>query len=344
MKLSALSVIFRIMLDWKKVPKPIIALAPMADMTDQPFCRICKEIGVPYIWREMVSAEAIVRGNLKTRAMTEISEFERPVIQQLFGNDPARLAEAARIIEEMFQPDGIDINMGCPVRKITENFDGSSLMRDPERAADIVKAIKGAVKTPVSVKTRLGWSKDDEILTFAKVLEDAGADLLTIHGRTKEQGYSGVSNWTRIGQAKAVVSIPVILNGDVVDGAGAKRALEMTGADGVMLGRGALGNPWIFNEIADSVGATPAFAWAGTRPPPTLEDRISTVLRHAHYQIERYGEGGLVKLRKHFPYYFKKELHDRYPEIDFVALRSALVRVSTYLELEDVLSHVIPAN
>jgi len=320
------------MLNWKNVPKPIIALAPMADMTDQPFCRICKEIGVPYIWREMVSAEAIVRGNKKTRAMTSISDFERPVVQQLFGNDPSRLAEAARIIEELFQPDGIDINMGCPVRKITENFDGSSLMRDPERAASIVRSVKAAIKTPVSIKTRLGWSKDDEILEFAKVIEGAGADLITIHGRTKEQGYSGVANWTRIGQVKQSLSIPVILNGDVVDGAGAKRALEMTEADGVMLGRGALGNPWVFNEIGTALGVPRTSYFV-----PSLEERINTVLRHARYQIERYGEGGLVKLRKHFPYYFKKELHDKYPKVDLVALRSALVRVSTYQELEEAL-------
>lgn len=321
------------MLDWKSVPKPIIALAPMADMTDQPFCRICKEIGVPYIWREMVSAEAIVRGSLKTRAMTGITDAERPVVQQLFGNDPAKLAEAARIVEELQRPDGIDINMGCPVRKITENFDGSSLMRDPERAAAIVKAVKAAVKVPVSVKTRLGWSKDTEILEFARVLEKAGADLVTVHGRTKEQGYSGTANWERIGEVKRLLSIPVVLNGDVVDGPTAKKALELTGADGVMVGRGALGNPWLFNEIAA------AFDARSTKyVEPSLSERIQTVLRHARYQVERYGEGGLVKLRKHLPFYFKKELKAEYPDIDFTELRSRLVRISTLSELESVLA------
>ncbi len=321
------------MLDWKSVPKPIIALAPMADMTDQPFCRICKEIGVPYIWREMVSAEAIVRGSLKTRAMTGITDAERPVVQQLFGNDPAKLAEAARIVEELQRPDGIDINMGCPVRKITENFDGSSLMRDPERAAVIVKAVKAAVKVPVSVKTRLGWSKETEILEFARVLEKAGADLVTVHGRTKEQGYSGTANWERIGEVKRLLSIPVVLNGDVVDGPTAKKALELTGADGVMVGRGALGNPWLFNEIAA------AFDALSTKyVEPSLSERIQTVLRHARYQVERYGEGGLVKLRKHLPFYFKKELKAEYPDIDFTELRSRLVRISTLSELESVLA------
>ncbi len=328
------------MLNWKKVPKPIIALAPMADMTDQPFCRICKEVGVPYIWREMVSAEAVVRGNLKTRAMTDISDSERPVIQQLFGNDPAKLAEAARIVEELQKPDGIDINMGCPVRKITENFDGSSLMRDPERAVAIVKALKAAVKVPVSVKTRLGWSKDDEILEFAKVIENAGADLITIHGRTKEQGYAGTANWEPIGRVKAGLSIPVILNGDVVDGASAKRALDQTKADGVMLGRGALGNPWVFNEVLDFVGVPLAGARAGTRPAPTIDDRVTVALRHARYQVERYGEQGLVKLRKHLPFYFKKELKSEYPQIDFTDLRSKLVRISTLAELESILNSI----
>jgi nifR3 family TIM-barrel protein len=319
------------MLDWRSASKPILALAPMADMTDQPFCRICKEVGVPYIWREMVSAEAIVRGNLKTRAMTEISDGERPVIQQLFGNDPGKLAEAARIVEELQKPDGIDINMGCPVRKITENFDGSSLMRDSDRAAAIVKAVRAAVKVPVSVKTRLGWSRDDEILEFSKVLEAAGADLITIHGRTKEQGYSGTANWERIGEAKRLVSIPVILNGDVVDGATAKTALELTGADGIMLGRGALGNPWVFNEIASFLGTSNADCHV-----PSFIERIETVLRHARYQVERYGEGGMVKLRKHLPFYFKKELKEVYPAIDFAGLRSKLVRVSTLEELEKI--------
>ncbi|MBI5654663.1 tRNA dihydrouridine synthase DusB [Candidatus Uhrbacteria bacterium] len=320
------------MFDWRKVPKPILALAPMADMTDQPFCRICKEVGVPYIWREMVSAEAIVRGNLKTRAMTEISDLERPVIQQLFGNDPAKLAEAARIVEELQKPDGIDINMGCPVKKITENFDGSSLMRDPVRAADIVKALKSAVKVPVTVKTRLGWSKDDEILEFSKIIESAGADLITIHGRTKEQGYTGVANWGRIGEVKELISIPVILNGDVVDGETARRALEISNADGVMLGRGALGNPWVFGEIASALQVR------GTRyEVPDFSDRISVVLRHARYQVERYGEQGLVKLRKHLPFYFKKELKTEYPQIDFTDLRSKLVRITTLSELEEIL-------
>jgi tRNA-dihydrouridine synthase B len=323
------------MLDWKDTAKPILALAPMADMTDQPFCRICKEVGVPFIWREMVSAEAIVRGNLKTRAMTEISDFERPVIQQLFGNDPAKLAEAARIVEELQRPDGIDINMGCPVKKITENFDGSSLMRDPRRAAAIVRAVKSAVKVPVSVKTRLGWSRDDEILEFAKTIEDAGADLLTVHGRTKAQGYSGLANWDRIGEVKSIVSIPVVLNGDVVDGASAKRALQASSADGLMLGRGALGNPWVFNEISSYLGDSKKSASI------SLDERVKTVLRHAHYQVERYGEGGLVKLRKHLPYYFKKELKDDYPAIDFTQLRTRLVRISDLEELSSVLGGLV---
>jgi len=325
------------MLDWKTAARPILALAPMADLTDQPFCRICKEIGVPYIWREMVSAEAIVRGNLKTRAMTEISDAERPVIQQIFGNDPARMAEAARAIEEIQRPDGIDINMACPVKKITGNFDGSSLMRDPERAAAMVQAVKAAVKVPVSVKTRLGWSRDDEILEFAKVLEDAGADLITVHGRTKPQGYSGIANWERIGEVKQIVSIPLLLNGDVTDGASAKRALEISNADGVMVGRGALGNPWVFGEILDCVGAQFIAPKGVINHAPTMSERIEVVLRHARYQVERYGEGGLVKLRKHLPYYFKKELKAEFPQLDFTELRARLVRVSDYAELESIL-------
>ncbi len=323
------------MLDWKKAPKPIVALAPMADLTDAPFCRICKELGVPYIWREMISSVALVRGNEKTLAMAEISDFERPIVQQIFGSDPAIMAEAAKILEEKFHVDGIDINMGCPVRKIVENFDGSSLMREPEKAAAIITAVKNAVKVPVSVKTRLGWSQDDEILEFAKVIQAAGADLITVHGRTRSQGYAGVANWQRVADAKKAISIPLLLNGDVVDAESAQHALEISHADGVMIGRGALGNPWVFGEIIERVGAPLAGARAGAAPK--MADRIDVVLRHARYQVERYGEKGLVNLRKHLPFYFKKELKAQYPNIDFTELRSKLVRVSTLAELEEML-------
>lgn len=317
------------MIDWKTLPRPIVALAPMADMTDQPFCRVCREAnsGEFVVFREMVSSEAVVRGNPKTLRMCEISDAERPVIQQIFGSDPAIMARAARIIEERFAPDGIDINMGCPAAKIVSNFDGASLMRDPRLASDIVRAVKTAAAVPVSVKTRLGWFDPTDIVGFVKVLEDAGADLVTIHGRTRAQGYSGDADWDRVGEARKNTALPVIVNGDITSVETARDALRRSGADGVMIGRGALGNPWIFSRIRRglSVGRDPG--------PPSDEQRVAMVLRHARLHVERYGEKGLVTLRKHLPWYFKGDAR-------FKDLRSALVRVSTMENLERTLSSV----
>jgi len=321
------------MLNWKSLPKPIIALAPMADMSDLPFCLICKQHGAPLMFREMVSSEAVVRMNPKTLKMAEFDERERPLVQQIFGSDPATMAEAARIIEEKFHPDAIDINMGCPVYNIVSNFNGAFLIKEPARATAIIKAMKAAVQVPVSVKTRLGWKNDTDCLEFVKVLEDAGADLISVHGRTKEQGYSGKSNWDRIGEARRQVpNTPFLVNGDIVTMEDAKLALEKSGADGVLIGRGALGNPWIFKEIADAVGAgspRPSGEGRGNRAP-TMTERTNTILDHANLQVEHYGEHGLIKLRKHLPWYFKGLS-------GWKDLRSQLVRISTLEELHQIL-------
>jgi tRNA-dihydrouridine synthase B len=238
------------MINWKEVAKPLVALAPMADMTDLPFCLICKEHKTPMMFREMVSSEAVVRMNEKTLKMAESDDRERPLVQQIFGSDPHTMAEAARIIEEKFHPDGIDINMGCPVYNIVSNFNGAALIKEPERAAAIVREMKKVVPCPVSVKTRLGWSKDTDCLEFVKVVADAGADLISIHGRTKEQGYSGKANWDRVGEARRQVPhLPVFVNGDITTPELAKEALAKSGADGVLIGRGLLGNPWFAKEV-----------------------------------------------------------------------------------------------
>ncbi len=319
------------MLDWKQLPRPIVALAPMADMTDLPFCLICKEHGAPLVFREMVSSEAVVRGNAKTLDMAKFDEAERPIIQQIFGSNPFVMAEAANIIEERYHPDGIDINMGCPVYNIVSNFNGASLIRDHDRAAAIVRAVKKAVSIPVSVKTRLGWSRDTDCLEFVKVIEDAGADLISMHGRTKEQGYSGKADWKSVGKARARTSLPFLVNGDIVNVETARSALAESGADGMLIGRGALGNPWFFCEIRAAFDGTISFT------KPTIEERVKVALRHAKLHAERYGERGLVKLRKHLPYYFKKDLKSDYPWIDIMELRAKLVRISTLEELEAVL-------
>jgi nifR3 family TIM-barrel protein len=299
----------------------------MADMSDLPFCTICKERGTPLMFREMVSSEAIVRLNPKTLKMATFDEVERPLVQQIFGSNPAVMAEAARIIEERFHPDAIDINMGCPVYNLISNFNGASLIRDPERAHAIVKAMKAAVSVPVSVKTRLGWTNDTDCLEFVKVIEDAGADLISMHGRTREQGYSGVANWDRIGEARRnVPTTPFLVNGDITTIDRAKEAVEKSGADGVLIGRGLLGNPWFAKQVE-------TFLTTGERiAPPTWEERTGTVLQHARIQMEHFGERGLVKLRKHLPWYFKGTPPEK-------SLKSILVRISTYQELEEALAN-----
>ncbi len=316
------------MLNWKEVAKPLVALAPMADMTDLPFCLICKEHKAPMMFREMVSSEAVVRMNPKTLRMAESDDRERPLIQQIFGSDPHTMAEAARIIEERFHPDGIDINMGCPVYNIVHNFNGASLIRDPERATAIIKAMKAAVSVPISVKTRLGWIKDTDCLDFVKTVADAGAELISVHGRTKEQGYSGIANWDRVGEARAQVPhIPFLVNGDITTPELAKEALQRSGADGVLLGRGALGNPWIFQRMETYLKTGELLA------EPTIAEKIDTVRKHAYSQVEHYGERGLVKLRKHLPWYFKGAS-------EFKELRSRLVRIQNLVELDQILDEL----
>lgn len=317
------------MIDWKSLAKPLVALAPMADMSDLPFCLLCKEAGTPLMFREMVSAEAIIRLNPKTLNMARFDERERPLVQQIFGSDPAVMAEAVRIIEERFHPDAFDVNMGCPVYNLVSNFNGASLIRDPARAHAIVKAMKAATKLPVSVKTRLGWEKDTDCLEFVQVVADAGADLLSMHGRTREQGYSGTANWRRVGDARArVPHVPFLVNGDITTPELAKEALAQSGADGVLIGRGMLGNPWFAKRVE-------TYLKTGTLlPDPSLAEIVATMRKHAHLQVEHYGERGLVKLRKHLPWYLKGDR--RWKEV-----RSELVRINTLAELDAVLERIL---
>ena len=284
---------------WADQARPILALSPMADMTDSPFCLVAKERGAKIMFREMVSAEAVVRGNEKTLGMTAFDERERPLIQQIFGAEPHTMAEAARIIEEKYHPDGIDINMGCPVYKIVHNFNGACLMKDHVRAAAIIRAMKAVITVPLSVKIRLGWSRPDEALTFIQHLEAAGADLVTVHGRTKEQGYSGKSDWEMIGRVVKQVQIPVLANGDVHQPEQVPQILDVTGAAGVLIARGALGNPWFFQH-AEEVLAT-----GSIQTPVSLRERLTTMLQHAQLHIEHYGERGIVTFRKHISWYLK---------------------------------------
>ena len=290
-------------LDWSHLRRPIIALSPMADMTDSAFCRVVRCIGPigpmgPILFREMVSSEAVVRGNNKTLDMTDIHPSERPLVQQLFGSDPATMAEAAHIIEEQHHPEGFDVNMGCPVYKIVHNFNGAALMKEPELATKIIKAIKAVITVPLSIKIRLGWDNPRECLEFSKVIQDAGADLITLHGRTKAQGYSGQSDWNLIGEVKRGLSIPLLANGDIHTPPLTLEALKTTGTDGVLIARGALGNPWIFSQIDDLL--------AGREPAPiTLFERVRVIKQHLAFHIEQYGTRGIVTFRKHLSWYFR---------------------------------------
>lgn len=246
----------------------------------------------------MVSAEAVVRKNNKTLAMTDLHPDERPIVQQLFGSDPDTLSEAARILEAEHRPEGFDVNMGCPVYKIVHNFNGAALMREPALATKIIQKIKAATTVPLSIKIRAGWDDPRECFAFARVIEEAGADLITIHGRTKTQGYSGQSDWDLIGELKSTLSIPLLANGDVHTAPLAVQALRQTAADGVLIARGALGNPWIFSQIADALaGQTPAQV--------TLEERVRVIKQHLTFHLEQYGAQGVTTFRKHLSWYFR---------------------------------------
>lgn len=313
------------MMRWIDAPRPIIGLSPMADFTDPPFCRLIRECGGrAVVFREMLSAEALVRSNPRTREALLFDEDERPLVQQLFGSDAGSMAQAAAMVEETSKPDGIDINMGCPVPKAVSNFSGASLMRDPDKAANLVRAVKSTISVPLSVKTRLGWSRPDEIVDFVRQLEEAGTDALEVHARTKAQGYSGHADWAAVRPATEKLGIPLLINGDITDAATAREAMELSGAQGVLIGRGALGNPWIFRRVEAVLH--------GLDDPgePTVDERLRVMRRHAELQIERYGGRGLVQLRKHLPWYFKHIS-------GFRQYRAAAVHVSTLDDLDQLI-------
>lgn len=275
-----------------------IILAPMAGVTDLPFRLLCREQGAGLICMEMVSAKAIMYHNKNTEALLEIHPEETPVSLQLFGSDPDIISEMAKRIEE--RPFSIlDINMGCPVPKVVNNGEGSALMKNPALVEAIVSKTVKAISKPVTVKIRKGFDDDHvNAVEVAKAAEAAGAGAVAVHGRTRAQFYSGSADWEIIAKVKAALSIPVIGNGDVTDGESARRLLEETGCDGVMVGRGARGNPWIFREILN-------YLRDGVRHgEPTPEEVKETVLRHAGLQLAYKGEYiGIREMRKHVSWY-----------------------------------------
>ena len=286
-----------------------LALAPMAGVTDLAFRTICRELGAGYTVTEMVSAKALCYQDRKSIPLLKLGENEHPAAAQLFGSDPACMEQAAGIAAEVSGADIIDINMGCPVPKVANSGDGSGLMKDPELAVKVARAvIRGAGGKPVTVKFRLGWDKGSiNCVEFAKAMEGAGVAAVAVHGRTRTQMYSGTANWDYIKAVKEAVSIPVIANGDVFAPGDAVRILKYTGADMAMIGRGCFGNPWIFQR------ARAALAGEEIPPLPPLAVRCDTAVRQFELAAQQKGEHiACLEARKHYAWYLKGVPHAGY--------------------------------
>lgn len=276
-----------------------LLLAPMAGVSDEALRTLCREQGADLTYTEMVSAKGLSYANEKTRHLLSLAPVEDQVVVQLFGHEPDTMASQAAWVEgEMGNTLAyVDINMGCPARKITSKGDGSALMKDPERASAIVRAVVAAVDHPVTVKFRRGWAEGDETAPeFAQRMEDAGAAAVAVHGRYAEQLYRGSADWGVIGRVKQMVSVPVVGNGDVRSGADAVALVERTGCDAVMIARGAEGNPWLFAQAKAALAGCPEPAL------PTLDERIAMARRHARLLSEREGRS-IVRMRKHAMWY-----------------------------------------
>ena len=293
-----------------------LALAPMAGITDLPFRLICRRLGCGMTVSEMVSAKGLLYKNVKTTDMLRIDAGERPTAIQLFGSVPEELAEAARIVEAS-GADIIDFNMGCPVPKIVNNGEGSALMKNPKLAHAILAAMVKAVKIPVTVKFRAGWDDNHRnAVEIAKAAEAAGVSAVAVHGRTRQQFYEGRADWQIIADVKRAVSVPVFGNGDIFTVADGLKMREETGCDGLMIGRGADGNPWLYRELAAAL--------AGKVQPmkPTLEERLAQAAEHLKMLIDYKGEYISVKeMRRHISAYLKgmphaAEFRGRFHKVD----------------------------
>lgn len=277
-----------------------IFLAPMAGVTDMPFREICIEMGAGLVYSEMVSAKALIENNKKTFKMLKVSEKEAPIAVQLFGNDPLVMAECCELFNDNEEVCILDVNMGCPAPKIVKNGEGSALMKNPGLAIKIVKEMKKASIKPITVKIRKGFDRNDvNAVEFAKALEEAGIDAIAVHGRTREQMYEGKSDLSVIRRVKMAVSVPVIGNGDVVDFDSAKNLFTITGCDAIMVGRGSMGNPWIFKEINAGLSNKKVFH-------PGFSEKIDICIKHYESAIKYNGEDKAVReMRKHIGWYLK---------------------------------------
>ena len=282
-----------------EIENPLM-LGPMAGVTDWAFRTICAELGANITVTEMVSSRALVYQDQKSKKLLRKNEGSL-CGAQIFGNDPAIMAEAAVMALEYSGCDFLDINMGCPMPKIANSGDGCGLMRTPELAGEIVRQIVDKVQVPVTVKCRLGWDKGSiNVLDFTKRMEDNGASMVAVHGRTRAMLYSGVADWDYIRKVKEQLSIPVIANGDVVDGDSARRCLKWTGADGLMVGRASFGDPWVFQQVSA--------AMVGKEIPerPCLKERIELAVRQFELSEQDHGEKiACLEARKHFAWYLR---------------------------------------
>jgi len=277
-----------------------LILAPMAGITDLSFRRIAKSFDVDLVTSEMVSSEGLVRNRASTKMLLQSHAEEKPLAIQLFGSDPKVVAEAARIVADE-GADIIDLNMGCPVPKVVRQGAGAALLRNPETVAMLVDAVRQAVSIPVTVKTRSGWSQSEiNVLEVARIAEDAGADAITIHPRTAKQGFSGSADWPLIARVKQAVNIPVIGNGDVTRPEDVGKMRKLTQCDGVMIGRGAMGNPWIFEQARQLTKGQPLYG-------PTPQERLDVVRRHLElYEESLHGRQSLSGVRSRLMWYSKR--------------------------------------
>lgn len=316
---------------WKignvEIPNRFV-LAPMAGVTDLAFRRLCKEQGAGLLCMEMISAKAISYKNKNTRALMEIDPVEHPISMQLFGSEPELMTEVAKEIEE--EPfDILDINMGCPVPKVVNNGEGSALLKTPDLIEEIVRKVSSAIKKPVTVKVRIGFENEPiDIVEIAKRIEDAGAAALAVHGRTRQQYYSGTADWDTIRRVKEAITISVVGNGDVDSPLKAEALIKQTGCDAVMIGRAVRGNPWLFRELNHY------FQTGELLGRPSAEEIREMILRHARKQIELKGEFvGIREMRKHVAWYTAGMRHS-------AGLRRESNTIESYEALEQLLSRL----
>lgn len=311
--------------------RPLL-LAPMEDVTDIGFRQMCKRFGAAMVYTEFVSADAIIRNIDSTLRKMVIDDQERPVGVQIYGRDVASMVEAARIVEQV-HPDVIDINFGCPVKKVAGKGAGAGMLRNIPLLLEITRAVVDAVKVPVTVKTRLGWDKNELIITsLAEQLQDCGIQALTIHGRTRSQMYTGEADWTLIGEVKANprIHIPIIGNGDVTTPEIARSRFEQYGVDGVMVGRATFGCPWIFEEMRRGLNGE-----ANTGSGLTIDDKIDVLEEMLRINVERIDEyRGILHTRRHLA---ASPIFKGIP--DFRQTRIAMLRAETVADLTEILNH-----